>query len=82
MDLRFDVRLAGTGACNAPGITGSDLGLVDARLLSPGNPAGSLVWLRMGRRDVHGMPPVGSLEVDQDGLALIGAWIAELGSCD
>ena len=82
MDLRFDVPLAGMGACNTPGITGSDLGLADARLLSPGNPAGSLVWLRMGRRDVHGMPPVGSLEVDQDGLALIGAWIAELGSCD
>ena len=82
MDLRYDVALAATGTCNLPGTTGSDLGLADAQLLSPGDPGRSLLWLRMGRRDVHAMPPIGSLEVDEDGLALISAWIAGLDGCD
>lgn len=82
MDLRYDVALHETGACNLPGITGSDLGVTDARLLSPGDPGRSLIWLRMGRRDVHAMPPIGSLEIDEDGLALVSAWIASLAGCD
>lgn len=82
MDLRFDVALSATGTCNLPGTTGSDLGVADARLLSPGDPGRSLVWLRMGRRDVHAMPPIGSLEVDADGVALISAWINNLTDCN
>lgn len=82
MDLRYDVTLGATATCDVPGITGSNLGIEDARLLSPGDPGRSLIWLRMGLRDAHAMPPIGSLEADEDGLALISAWIAGLTGCD
>jgi uncharacterized repeat protein (TIGR03806 family) len=82
MDLRYEVSLGATATCDVATITGSDLGVAEARLLSPGDPGRSLIWLRMGRRDVHAMPPIGSLEVDEDGLALVSAWIAGLDSCN
>jgi uncharacterized repeat protein (TIGR03806 family) len=82
MDLRYEVSLGATATCDVVGITSSDLGVADARLLSPGDPGRSLIWLRMGRRDVHAMPPIGSLEVDEDGLALVSTWIASLADCD
>jgi uncharacterized repeat protein (TIGR03806 family) len=81
IDLRYDTPLAQTGACDVAGRTGSDLGIPDVRLLSPGDAGRSLLWLRMDRRDVHAMPPVGSLEIDDEGVALVGAWIAALGGC-
>lgn len=40
-----------------------------------GDPFASDVWLRIGRRDSYGMPPLGSTVVDQAGVALLGAWI-------
>lgn len=81
IDLRVDTPLGQTGTCDVAGTTGSDLGIADPRLLSPGDAGRSLLWLRMARRDVHSMPPVGSLEVDEDGLALVGEWITGLGDC-
>jgi uncharacterized repeat protein (TIGR03806 family) len=82
MDLRFDTPLAQAAVCDVPGTTGSSLGVPDARLVAPGDPGRSLVWLRMDRRDVHAMPPIGSLKVDAAGVALIGEWIAGLARCD
>ncbi len=32
-------------------------------------------------RDVHVMPPLGSLEIDAAGAALVADWIAGLGGC-
>ena len=82
IDLRHDTPLAQTGTCDIAGTTGSNLGVADARLLAPGDAGRSLLWLRMDRRDAHAMPPIGSLEVDTDGVALIGAWIASLERCN
>ena len=82
MDWRYDVSLTGTSSCDVPPVTGSDLGVNEARLLSPGDPARSLVWLRMSVRDAHAMPPIGSLAVDPDGLTLVGDWIAGLQGCE
>jgi hypothetical protein len=36
----------------------------------------------MSRRDVHGMPPLGSNAIDTSGAALIAAWIDGLASCN
>lgn len=82
MDLRYDTPLADTNACNADPITGGDLGIPGARLIAPGDPDSSLVHVRMGLRDARGMPPLGSLIVDDAGAQLISDWIISLGSCD
>ena len=42
----------------------------------------SMIPNRMNRRDVNGMPPLGSNEIDTAGLALINAWINSLGGCN
>jgi uncharacterized repeat protein (TIGR03806 family) len=81
IDLRFGISLGQTGTCNVPPTTSDLLGVADAFLLRPGDPDRSLLWLRMGRRDAHAMPPVGSLEPDEAGLELVGAWIAGLEGC-
>ena len=36
----------------------------------------------MSRRDVHGMPPVGSAKMDTVGAALLTEWINSLASCN
>jgi hypothetical protein len=35
----------------------------------------------MGRRDIDGMPPLGSTVVDIEGVDLIGNWIESLRDC-
>ena len=37
---------------------GGDLGIVNSRLIAPGDAAGSLVIARAARRGSHGMPPL------------------------
>jgi hypothetical protein len=37
---------------------------------------------RMSRRDAHGMPPLGSMQVDTDGAALLTEWVNSLTSCN
>jgi uncharacterized repeat protein (TIGR03806 family) len=81
MDLRFTVPLALTATCDVRGTTSSDLGVNEPRLLVPGDAGRSLLWLRMARRDVHAMPPIGSLDIDEAGVALVADWIAGLGGC-
>lgn len=81
MDLRFTIALSETGACDVrPNRT--DLGITDAKLLAPGDPALSTVSLRM-----HSlvpslrMPPVASSVVDGPGTRLVDDWIRAL-SCN
>lgn len=81
MDLRYSTPLDEMNAC---GVTpdGVRLGVPNARLISPGNPAESMIVVRMQRRDSHGMPPLGSNVIDQDNVARISLWIQGLASCD
>ena len=81
MDLRYFTANAAMNICDVVPQNG-DLGISNVRLVSPGQPSQSMVLERMNRRDVHGMPPVGSFMVDSDGVALISAWITAMGvSC-
>jgi uncharacterized repeat protein (TIGR03806 family) len=81
MDWRYSTALADTHACDvAPGV--GDLGIADARLIAPGAAARSVVIARMSRRDAHGMPPLGSAEVDAQGAALLTEWVNSLTSCN
>ena len=81
MDLRYSTALADTKACDAvPGL--GNLEIANARLIAPGAASRSVLLARMSRRDVHGMPPVGSAKVDTVGAALLTEWINSLSSCN
>ena len=77
IDLRHDTALAQTNACDvAP--SADDLGIANARIISPGDSMSSVLLARMARRDSSAMPPIGSHVRDTAGEALIAAWIDEL----
>jgi mono/diheme cytochrome c family protein len=80
MDLRYTTALAATNTCNAQPSSGT-LGITNARLIAPGNPAASVLVQRMNRRDQHGMPPLGSDRSDTDGVALVTQWVQSLSAC-
>lgn len=75
LDLRYATAIGSTNACNVPPQKGN-MGVADARILAPGDPARSVLWLRMTRRDAQGMPPLGSHIVDSGGATLIQQWIS------
>ncbi len=80
LDLRFDRSLSATNSCDVVPQQGN-LGITNARLIAPGDPARSILAERVSRRDVHGMPPLASNVVDNVGVALIQNWIASLPGC-
>jgi len=80
LDLRYGTALGATGTCGVIPQAG-DLGLVDARVVAPGHPERSVLLERMKRLDLHRMPPVGSLLVDQEGVDLVSEWITSLAAC-
>ena len=81
MDLRYSTALADTNACDVvPGV--GDLGITNARLIAPGAATRSVLIERMSRRDAHGMPPLGSAQVDAAGAALLTNWVNSLTSCN
>ena len=52
---------------------------VVSKLVTPGDPTTSMLYLRMNRRrDVFNMPPLASHEVDAEALAAVEAWIKSL----
>lgn len=55
-----------------------DLGLVGARLVTAGDPARSLLHVRMGRTDEKGMPPIAHHTPDPTALERVAAWIRAL----
>jgi uncharacterized repeat protein (TIGR03806 family) len=79
-DWRFQTPLAMAGVCDAAPQEG-DLGVAGARQILPGDPAKSLVSLRMRALDAKRMPPLASSRVDEAGAALIDEWIRSLAAC-
>lgn len=78
LDLRYTA--AEMGVCYEAPEEG-DLGIADAVVLAPGEPDRSILLERMRRLDAYRMPPLGSSVVDEDGTALIEAWISTLTAC-
>jgi uncharacterized repeat protein (TIGR03806 family) len=77
LDFRHGTALSQTGACDvAPAV--SDLGILNARTIAPGDAARSVLLARMAVRDANAMPPLASNVVDTAGAQLIGAWIDSL----
>ncbi len=75
----LDLRVASSNL-NAIGVNPQfgDLGIADAELIASGNKEESVLWLRMTRRDMEKMPPLGTHVVDEAGSDLIGQWIDSL----
>ncbi len=80
LDLRFTTSLAATKACGATPLLG-DLGVVDAKILTPGAPAKSILSLRPHSLGAVRMPPIASTVVDTAGIGVVDSWIASLAAC-
>jgi uncharacterized repeat protein (TIGR03806 family) len=59
IDFRYTTSLTDTNACDAQPQAG-DLGIINARIIAPGDATRSVLVDRMQRRDTFGMPPIGS----------------------
>jgi hypothetical protein len=79
-DFRLATPLAQAGLCNAMPLEG-DLGIANARLMAPGEPARSILLARMHALGAPRMPPLASRVEDTLGTALVDAWIASLTAC-
>ncbi len=53
-------------------------GIKDARLIAPGDPEKSLLYLRMRRRGPGQMPPLATALVDEEAVSLIHDWIKSM----
>jgi uncharacterized repeat protein (TIGR03806 family) len=53
-------------------------GIVDARIIAPGDPEGSVLYYRMAKLGGGRMPRIGSALVDEAGVDLIHDWIESL----
>ncbi len=80
-DLRWTNALPIAGICNAAPSSG-DLGVTGARLVVPGDPARSLLFLRATATDANRMAPIGSGVVDAVGTGLLQTWIRGLTNCN
>ena len=81
LDFRYTTSLANTNACDAAPQAG-DIGLINPRIIAPGDAARSVLVVRANLRDSDGMPPLGSVIPDAAGVALLTNWINGLASCN
>jgi len=81
LDLRYTTSLLDTNACNVAPDAGG-VGIPMPLIIAPGNAGRSVLVARTDRRDVDGMPPLGSTIVDADGVSLLTDWINGLANCN
>lgn len=81
IDLRFDTDFAQANLCDAIPQNGN-LGVANARIIAPGDPDRSVLYLRMNRLDSERMPPLASLIVDDEASQVMQQWIGSLTSCN
>jgi uncharacterized repeat protein (TIGR03806 family) len=78
IDLRFDIPPVLQNLIDAP-LSGVNLDVPDSRIIRPGDPSKSSIYLRMKRRhDVFKMPPLASAIPDDAALRVIEEWIRQL----
>jgi uncharacterized repeat protein (TIGR03806 family) len=80
MDLRFGTAFVDTKSCNVVPEAG-DIGVKDAKLFVPGNPALSLLSVRPHSPAANRMPPLASSIVDDQGVKVIDDWIKSVAAC-
>jgi uncharacterized repeat protein (TIGR03806 family) len=77
MDLRFSRTLAETNICDQEPQFFNEA----PKLIAPGDPESSALWIRTRATGLSRMPPVATSEVDPLGTVLLTRWIQELESC-
>jgi len=77
-DARFDTPLEAQGIVN--GALLNNLGLPDARVVVPGNPSLSMLYLKMNSTGIDRMPPLARNVVDDQAVALLLSFISSLSS--
>jgi len=81
MDFRFSQTAGAAGFCNAEPFSGN-LDIAGAKLLIPGDPAKSILSLRMHATDLGiRMPPLATQVVHPEGTKLIDGWITSMSKC-
>jgi hypothetical protein len=80
MDLRYITTFQGTNTCDVVP-TRTNLGLSDPRIIDPGFPGNSILYLRVTDTGSNRMPPLGTSLVHQDAAALLQSWITNLAGC-
>jgi hypothetical protein len=80
LDLHWKTADAAMNVCNEAPQHGN-LGVSGAMLVAPGNPAASVLSLRMHTLAAERMPRIGSKRVDTDATAVVDDWITNLQSC-
>jgi uncharacterized repeat protein (TIGR03806 family) len=79
MDLRYTQSLKDTATCNATNTQGP-IGEA-TKLIVPGDPASSIVSIRLHATDSKRMPPVAVSVTDTTGTSVLDAWITSLTAC-
>ena len=77
INLDYTTPLANTLTIGFNPLAG-DLGIPNAKIITPRMRQRSILWERMRRQDNTRMPKVGSIHADPVGLELIGLWIDSL----
>ena len=85
-DLRYATALKDANICNVMTNKGLVPGSTATKILVPGQPMSSVMWVRMNEPpsedDTSGrMPQIGTHVVDTMGLQLIGNWITAMTAC-
>ena len=81
MDFRFETPLAQMGICN--GIPDDDLGNASWRYIVPGDPASSIILIRMQASVASNirMPPLATSLEDTQATTVFTDWINSLSAC-
>lgn len=84
VDLRYTTAFKDAAMCDAPPQAGWPWYIQNGdqtRLIVPGDPDKSLIYHRMETLRSFRMPPLGSAELDAEGLDLMHTWIEGLQQC-
>lgn len=80
IDFRFSTAIEDMNVCDViPYI--DDLGISEAKILSPGDPDNSIISVRLHSENLNRMPPLGVTIADVDAIAVIDAWISQTDVC-
>ena len=80
LDLRYTTAFADTNLCDVAPQNGN-LGVPGARNLLPGDPASSVLWLRMTTTGDNRMPPLGTVDVHTAATDAVRDWIQGVNAC-
>ncbi len=81
IDLRYTTALADTNACDVTPDAGG-VGIMMPRIIAPGDATRSVLVERVNRRDIFGMPTIGSTIPDAAGVTLLTDWVNGLVNCN